>query len=196
MPIVESRALSLSVSSPSSCGKKTLEGFDIPGLVVPIELENGCHEAGIVINSDNVAITNAIRKHFLEHFGHRDLAGLVSDYDPNAIMMQVTATGERTKFHGHEEIRNYFQNVMFQAHPAGASSFQLESIKVEQKHATVVWSAKTPTLVIDQGTDTLVFNAEGKIMKEYFICETHEREDPGTSRVVRKDDKEYEEFFC
>jgi len=198
MPVVQSRALSLSVSSPSNGGKQMLGGIDIPGLVVPIELENGCNEEGVMIESDNVAITNAIRKHFLEHFGHRDLAGIVSDYDPNAILIEVVPDDKnddkRTKCNGHAEIQKYYQDVIFQAHPAGESSFRLETIKVEQKHATVVWSAKTPTRVITQGTDTLVFNTEGKIIKKHFTCQFHEREDPGTSKVLRKE-KEYEEFF-
>lgn len=193
--------LSLAVSSPSK-SRRTIDGQNalMAGLDLPIELENGCSEAGISIDSDDVALTNAIRKHFLEHFGHRDLNGIVSDYAPDAILIQVvnnlTGDGkeERTKYHGHDEIRGYFQKV-FELHPAGECSFQLEHITVEQRHGMVGWSAKTPTVVFTQGSDTLVFNSQGKIVKQFFSCQTHPREDPGTGRFVRRDSNECSEFF-
>ena len=190
MPV---QTLSLSVSSPIQAGKKTI-GIE-SGLVIPIELENNCTEDGITIESDDIGLTNAIRKHFLEHFGHRDLNGIVSGYAEDAILIQVLNGKERTKYHGHDQIRQYFRDVVFQMHPAGDSSFHLEHISVDKKHAMVVWSAKTPGLVVSQGSDTLVFNTDGKIIKQFFSCQSHPRIDPGTSRIVRKDEKEYGEFF-
>lgn len=189
--------LSLSVSSPRSSGRKTTNGMDIPGLVVPIELQNDCSEEGITIQSDDVALTNAVRKHYLEHFGHRDLNGVVLGYSPDAILIvQEDGKEGRTKYHGHDEIRTYYQNVIFRAHPAGDSNFHLEQITVEKKHATAVWQAKTPTMVITEGADTFVFNGNGKIVKQFFTCDAHPREDPGTSRVIRRQgSKECGEFF-
>lgn len=193
MPI---QALSLSVSSPPSAGKKTFrDGFiTIPGLAVPIELENNCSEDGVIIESDNVFLTNAIRRHFLEHFGHRDLKGIVNDYAEDAILMVQDNYGQRVKYHGQREIESYFERA-FEVHPEGESSFQLERIKVENRHAECVWSAKTPSLIMREGKDTFVFNMENKIVKQFFTCDASEREDPGTGRVVRQDSKDYEGFF-
>ena len=195
------QTLSLAVSSPPSAGKKTVglrrdSSISMPGLVLPIELENNCSEEGVVIESDDVILTNAIRKHFLEHFGHRDLNGIVSEYTKDAILIiqEEDAEGSRTKYHGHPEIRAYFEHV-FDMHPVGDSSFQMERITVEQKHGTCVWSAKTPSLVVSEGSDTFVFNAQGKIVKQFFTCQSHPRENPGTSRVLRRDSKECGGFF-
>jgi ketosteroid isomerase-like protein len=184
--------LSLSVSSPTQSGRKTI-GL-IPGLVLPLELVNDCSEEGVTIESDDVLLTNVIRQHFLKHFGHRDLNGIVSDYTPDAILIQVVNGQERTKHHGHAEIRTYFADI-FEAHPVGASSFHLEHVGVDKRHGMAVWKAKTPTLAIEQGSDTLVFNAEGKIVKQFFTCQSHPRVDPGTSRMVRKSSSECGEFF-
>lgn len=206
MPLVHTtQALSLSTSSPTYSGKKTVidnknnhhNNLWLAGLVIPIALENDCSEQGITIDSDDVVLTNFIRKHFLEHFGHRDLAGITSDYAPDAILIQVVNGQERTKYQGRATIGQYFRDVMFALHPVGESSFQLESITVQHKHALVVWSAKTPTCVITQASDTLVFNGQGQIIKQFFTCHTHERENPGTARVVRQDQtNEYDKFFA
>lgn len=218
MPTVQT--LSLSVSSPKSSsgkakvqllggaglGATTLDPLALDLCLVPIELTNNCSEASVTIESDDVRLTNAIRCHFLQHFGHRDLDAIVADYAPDAILIQVVNGGaartgggggavERTKYHGHDEIRQYYADL-FTTHPTGESSFTLEHVTVEQRHGVVVWSAKTPTTVITQGSDTLVFNAAGKIIKQFLTCQTRSRENPGTARVVRKtDDKECGGFF-
>jgi hypothetical protein len=197
MPV---HALSLSVSSPSKekATIKNVEDVLMAGLLAPIELANNCSENGIRIDSDDVFLTNAVRTHYLRHFGHRDMNGILSGYAPEAIVIQVKtgSDGEerRVKHHGHDEISNLFTEI-FGLHATVDSTFLLETIKVEQKHATAVWSAKTPTMVIEEGLDTFVFNADGKIIKHFFTCKSHPREDPGTSRVVRKDGHECEEFF-
>lgn len=200
MPLVHAtpttHALSLSVSSPTSGSKKTVDGRAIPGLVIPIALDNNCTEQGVSIDSDNIGLTNTIRRHFLEHFGHRDVVGITADYAKDAIIIQVVNGEERTKLHGQDEVGRYFRDGIFALHRAGESSFQLKSITVKDRHAVVVWSAKTPSLVISQASDTFVFNSDDKIVKQYFTCQTHEREDPGTSRIVRKDVNAYGEFFA
>jgi ketosteroid isomerase-like protein len=185
--------LSLSVSSPTQSGGRKTIGL-IPGLVLPIELANDCSEEGVTIESDDVLLTNMIRCHFLKHFGHRDLEGIISDYTSDAILIQVVNGQERTKYHGHAEIRSYFADI-FEEHPTGASSFHLEHVGVDKRHGMAVWTAKTPTLTIEQGSDTLVFNTEGKIIKEFFSCQSHPRVDPGTSKMVRKSSSECGEFF-
>jgi len=44
-------------------------------LVMPVELTNGCTESKCTVESDDVQMTNFLRKHYLEHFGHRDING-------------------------------------------------------------------------------------------------------------------------
>jgi len=194
------QTLSLSVSSPPKAAKKVVgtsgDISNIPGLWVPIELANNCSEEGIHIESDDLSLTNAIRRHFLEHFGHRDLKGIVSDYANDAILIVHGQDKDKltTKYHGHDEIQSYFQQV-FDIHPKGESSFLLKQIAIEQKHGTCIWSAKTPSLDVTEATDTFVFDVNGKISKQFFSCESCEREDPGTSRVVRRGSEECAEFF-
>ncbi|KAL3929657.1 MAG: hypothetical protein SGARI_004690, partial [Bacillariaceae sp.] len=169
MPV---QALSLSVSSPSK-ERSTISNVEnvlLQGLLAPIELANNCSETGVKIDSDDILLTNAIRQHYLQHFGHRDMTGIMSLYAPNAIVIQCKMMdGEevRVKHHGHDEISNHFQEI-FDLHAPVDSSFLLETIKIEQKHATAVWSAKTPTLVIEEGLDTFVFNGDGMIIKQFF----------------------------
>ena len=207
MPIVQSRALSISVSSPIQGGKETIDAEvsgDFPALVMPIELKNGCSEEGIDIDSDNILLTNAIRKHYLEHFGHRDLSGIVSDYSRDATIIHQVENNQggeekRCKYHGHEEIRSYYDTLIFPAHPEGDCTFRLERIECSQKHAIVTWSAKTPTLAIDQGTETFVFNSDNKICKKFLSCETHERDNTSQEFIMKKrrssSASEYGEFF-
>ena len=164
--------LSLPTSSPVGSGRKTVSS----SLYFPIELENGCTEEGCTVDSDDPKLTNVIRKHYLEHFGHRDLDGMVSDYSTSAYLVTVI-NGERCKYRGRDEIRKSFVKV-FQQHPTIDSTFHLRQITVEAKHGHVVWQAQTPTTVFPQSTDTFVFDDEGKIIKQYFSCQINQKEVP------------------
>jgi ketosteroid isomerase-like protein len=144
--------------------------------LVPILLENGCSEEGCTIDSDDVFLTNRIRKHYLEHFGRRDLDGMVSDYAPNAFLIQVV-NGKRTKYHGQNEIRKAFEEV-FALHPVTTSTFHLRNIEVDHKHGMVFWSAATQTHTFPMSTDTFVFNSDGKIIKHFFTCQMNELDHP------------------
>ena len=147
-----------------------------PGLMVPIELMNGCTEEGCSIESDDPRLTNAVRRHFLEHFGHRDLDGIVADYTDDAIMVNVV-NGERHSFHGKDEIRTAFQDI-FEQHPTVNSTFQLKHIIIHDKNAMVVWRAKTPKHVYPQSSDTFLFDNNGKISKQFFNCQINDLDTP------------------
>lgn len=151
-------------------GKKVLEG------IVPILLENGCSEDDCTIESDDVHLTNTIRKHYLEHFGHRDLDGMVSGYAPDALMITVV-NGCRKKYHGQSEIRKAFEEI-FELHPTTTSTFHLRNIEVDHKHGMVFWSAKTQTHEFPMSTDTFVFNNDAKIIKQFFTCQMNELDHP------------------
>ena len=172
-----SGALSLPTTSSSPTanhGKKTMLDSS---LFVPIELENGCTEEGCQVDSDDPILTNTIRKHYLEHFGHRDLEAIVSDYAPTAYMVTVV-NGERAKYHGQDEIRSCFERVIFHQHPTTDSTFHLKHITVQAKHAMAVWTAVTPNAVFPQSTDTFVFDSHGKIIKQFFTCQINEKDVP------------------
>ena len=163
----------LSLPSSPTLEKKVI---DIEGVYVPIELANGCSEDGCSVESDDVRLTNVIRKHYLEHFGHRDLEAMVSGYAENAFLIEVV-NGERKKYHGRDEIRAAFRTI-FAQHPTTDSSFQLKHITVEAKHGMAIWTARTPTTDFPQSTDTFVFNDDGKIIKQFFACTVNKLEVP------------------
>ena len=137
--------------------------------LIPIELCNGCSEEGCSIESDDTHLTNAVRRHFLEYFGHRNLEGMVSSYAKDAVLVHVV-NGERKSFHGRDEIRKAFEEI-FKLHPTVNSTFELKHIVIHGRNAMVVWSAATPTHIFPQSSDTLLFDAEGRISKQFFNCQ-------------------------
>jgi ketosteroid isomerase-like protein len=143
---------------------------------MPIELENGCTEKDCSVDSDDPRLTNAVRRHFLEHFGHRDLDGMVSGYAENAIMVNVV-NGERKSYRGHNEIREAFQGI-FKLHPTVNSTFELKHIVVHDKNVMVVWSATTPTHIFLHSSDNFLFDDDGKIVKQFFNCQMNDLETP------------------
>eukprot|EP00980_Cylindrotheca_fusiformis_P021443 scaffold8301_cov184-Cylindrotheca_fusiformis.AAC.11 len=155
------------------------KGHDIDTVHIglqPIELLNGCSEEGCSIESDDPHLTNTVRMHFLQHFGHRDLDGIVSDYDGNAIMVNVM-NGERKSYHGTTEIRKAFKAI-FKSHPAVYSTFHLKHIVVKDRYCMVVWSATTPTKEFPQCNDTILFDTKGKIIKQFFTCQENDLDTP------------------
>jgi ketosteroid isomerase-like protein len=158
-------------------------------LLVPFELKNGCSEEGLHVESDNFALTNTIRKHYLVHFGHRDLEALVQEYHPQAVIVhkhnlvfpaeQQQQQQHRSSFHGHDQIRSAFRDI-FEIHPTVNSTFHLKEIVVTNngRTARVVWSATTPTHKFEGGCDTFQFDAHGKIAKQVVMCELEHLKSP------------------
>ena len=144
--------------------------------LVPIELKNGCSEADCSIESDDPFLTNAVRRHFLEHFGHRDLDAIVKGYCEEAVVISVT-NGVRKTYKGHDQIREHFV-ALFALHPTVDSSFSLRDITIHDKSAMVVWDATTPTRHFPQSCDTLLFHRDGKIIKQFVNCVVSDIEHP------------------
>jgi len=183
MPLVTPNALTIPSSPPTSpsiasAGRKK----GIPdrntssSLMIPIELKNGCSEEGCLIESDDVMITNAVRKHFLLHFGHRDLDAIVSDYADDCVMINVV-NGDRRSYHGLEEIRKAFAEI-FHLHPTVNSTFHLKQIVANRNTATATWTATTPTHIFPESEDKLVYNEHGKICKQFFSCQIQDLDTP------------------
>lgn len=140
---------------------------------MPIQLENGCSEEHCSIDP---VLTNFIRRHYLEHFGHRDLDGMVSDYAEKAVMVNIV-NGERKTHRGKMEIESSFRDI-FKLHPTVNSTFELKHIVIHDRNAMVVWIAKTPTHVFPQSSDHFMFDDSGKISKQFFSCQINELENP------------------
>jgi hypothetical protein len=146
--------------------------------MVPIELKNGCSESDLVIDSDDVTLTNVIRAHYLQHFGHRDLDGIVSQYCTGSpVLVHVVNGLDRKSYHGCEEIRAAFAEI-FKLHPTVNSTFELKQIIVQQREATVTWDAQTPTHIFEDCQDKFVFNQDHKIVKQFFTCHMSDLDTP------------------
>lgn len=143
--------------------------------LVPIELLNGVSEEGCQIDSDDPNLTNVIRRHYLDHFGHRDLEKIVADYADDAVVYKI-ANGNKQRFQGHREIRAAFEGI-FALHPAGSSKFRLKHVVVSNRVGIAVWDAETPTSVFPHSSDTFVFDEGGnKIKTQYLTCSINQLE--------------------
>ncbi|KAG7344621.1 SnoaL-like domain containing protein [Nitzschia inconspicua] len=185
MPVVSHhRALILPLSPPTSpVGRRQGLENDVPSkllfessLMVPYELANGCTEKDCIITSDNAHLTNAIRKHFMLHFGHRDLHALLDEYHPHAVWVHQI-NDVRTSFHGHDPIRTAWQHFL-QQHPTTNSTFELQEIHIFNRTAKVTWSARTPTHTFSANCDVFQFDANGKIAKQVLHCQMERLETP------------------
>jgi hypothetical protein len=144
--------------------------------MIPIELKNGCSETNCEIDSDDITLTNLVRIHYLQHFGHRDLDGICSMYSPASVMINVI-NNERRSYHSPTEIRTAFQEI-FHLHPTVTSTFELKQILIQQKTATIQWEAQTPTHLFTNCQDKFVFSADNKIVKQFFTCTVQDLDTP------------------
>ena len=183
MPAVLDLTIPATPPSPVSRKKAQLvHDANFVGLV-PIELLNGCSEEDCSIESDDTFLTNAVRRHFLQHFGHRDLDGMVNSYAENAVFVQIV-NGERKSYHGRDEIRAAFEEV-FKLHPTVNSTFHLKHIVIHDRDASVVWSGATPTHVFPQSSDSIHFDKQGKIARQFL---NHQMNDLYTDKPWYVDD--------
>ena len=169
--------LSLLVASPPVRTTRFPFAAPVFGLV-PIELVNGCSEEDCSIESDDHILTNVLRRHFLEHFGHRNLDSIVADYAEDAVLVH-SINGERKSYHGHGQIREAFVET-FKQHPTVNSIFRLEEIVIRDRVGMVRWSAKTPKHHYPSmgNNDTFRFDSNGKICKQFFNGNIHQLETP------------------
>ena len=122
------------------------------------------------MDSDDTSLTNVIRKHYLDHFGHRDLDGMVSDYASHNAVLWNIVNGNKQRFEGTVEIRAALEGIFALHPPGGASTFALKHVVVKDRVGMAVWTAKTPTSVFPHSSDTFVFDNDGKIKTQYFAC--------------------------
>ena len=108
-----------------------------------------------------MASTQDVLEHHLASFDAGDLAGILSDYAPDAVLF--TPNGP---LKGPDEIKPLFQAMLDEFGKPGAT-FSMKRQSVEGDFAYIVWSAETADNVYEIATDTFVVQA-GKIIAQSF----------------------------
>lgn len=112
--------------------------------------------------------TKAVIESHLKSFGEGDLAGILADYAPDAVLF--TPSGP---LRGVGEIRTLFEAMVAEFAKPGAT-FALSLLDVAGDHAYIVWEAETADNVYELGTDTFVVK-DGKICAQSFACKVRQK---------------------
>src|SRR5499426_632954 len=105
--------------------------------------------------------TKDVLDHHLKSFSEGDLAGILSDYAPEAVMF--TRDGS---LKGADAMRPLFEALIEEFGKPGAR-FTLERQSIEGDYAYIVWTAETADNVYEVATDTFFVQA-GKIAAQSF----------------------------
>lgn len=108
-----------------------------------------------------MASTTDVLDHHIKCFGEGDLAGILSDYAPEAVLF--TPDGP---LKGVEAIRPFFQAMLAEFGQPG-TTFSMTLRTVVSDYAYVIWTAETADNVYEMATDTLVIR-DGKIAAQSF----------------------------
>ena len=109
----------------------------------------------------SMASTKDVLDHHIKCFGEGDLAGILSDYAPDAILF--TSDGP---LRGADAMSPFFQAMLAEFGKPG-TTFSMMHRSVEGDYAYVLWTAETADNVYELGTDTLVVR-DGKIVAQSF----------------------------
>jgi ketosteroid isomerase-like protein len=107
--------------------------------------------------------TKDVLDHHLQCFDAGDLAGILSDYAPDAVLF--TPNGP---LKGPDAIRSLFQLIFAEFGKPG-TRFSMRQQAVDGEFAYILWTAETADTVYDIGTDTFVVR-NGKIVAQSFAC--------------------------
>ena len=110
-----------------------------------------------------MASTKDVLDHHMHCFDTGDLAGILSDYAPDAVLF--TPNGP---LKGTNAIRPLFQAI-FSEFGKPDTTFSMMQETIEGEFAYIVWTAETADNVYDMGTDTFVVR-NGKIVAQSFAC--------------------------
>ncbi len=109
--------------------------------------------------------THDVIQNHLKCFGEGDLAGILDDYAPQAVLF--TPHGPLRGVH---QIRGLFEAMLAEFGQPG-SVFTLGPCHVHGEHGYIVWSAETPDRRYELGTDTFVVRG-GRIQAQSFAAHT------------------------
>ena len=119
---------------------------------------NNADESKVHTHDD---VAKRIVLHHLSAFQNNDLTALMSDYTAESVFITQDAT-----YTGRLEIEAFLGGLM--AHfPKQLSTINLDKMVVDDHLAYIVWHAKTPSLEVILGSDTLVIRG-GKIHQQTF----------------------------
>ena len=108
-----------------------------------------------------MASTKDVLDNHLKCFSEGDLAGILSDYAPEAVMF--TQDGP---LRGPEAMKPLFQALIAEFAKPGAR-FSLKRQSVDGDYAYILWTAETADNVYEVATDTFVVR-DGKITAQSF----------------------------
>ena len=108
-----------------------------------------------------MASTKDVLDNHLKCFGEGDLAGILSDYAPGAVLF--TSDGP---LRGADAIRPLFEAMIAEFGKPGAA-FRMKQQSVEGGYAYIQWTAETADNVYELGTDTFVVR-DDKIVAQSF----------------------------
>eukprot|EP00656_Telonema_subtile_P019499 TRINITY_DN20735_c0_g1_i1.p1 TRINITY_DN20735_c0_g1~~TRINITY_DN20735_c0_g1_i1.p1 ORF type:complete len:224 (-),score=45.38 TRINITY_DN20735_c0_g1_i1:83-754(-) len=117
------------------------------------------------VEQDSVGLVAVIKHHYLHGFGERNMHALLSNYAKDCVVHQVV-DGDHAVFRGHSELQEKFRKI-FEQHKQGKSKLRITHVTVERGVALCVWRSSHPDLV---GSDTFVFDDDGKIAEQTFTC--------------------------
>jgi ketosteroid isomerase-like protein len=112
------------------------------------------------------ATPQAVLDHHLSAFDSGDLAAILSDYAPDALLLTPDGT-----FRGHAQIRPVLQRLLDDIF-ASCRSFEMLRQIVEGDVAYIVWSAQSARYQVPLATDTYLIQS-GKIQIQTFTARLH-----------------------
>lgn len=109
--------------------------------------------------------TQDVLDNHLKCFSEGNLAALLADYAPDAIMF--TSTGP---FRGVDAIKPMFQALFAEFSKPGVS-VNMQRLSIEGDYAYLLWSAETADNTYEMATDTFVVR-DGKIVAQSFTAKS------------------------
>ena len=110
-----------------------------------------------------MSLTKNVVDHHIKAFGEGDLNGILSDYDPMAILFTPNGPLE-----GVDAIGQLFKGLLEEfAKPVSSFKLTLQSIKGD--YGYILWTAETADNIYDLVTDTF-FVQDGKIIAQSFAA--------------------------
>ena len=108
-----------------------------------------------------MTVTNDVLDRHMATFGQQDLAGVMADYAPDAVMF--TPNGP---VRGTEALRKVFEQLFEEWSKPGVT-FTLKQRTVDGPNACIFWDAETADNRYEGAIDALVV-ANGKIIAHFF----------------------------
>jgi ketosteroid isomerase-like protein len=112
--------------------------------------------------------TNDVLDRHMATFGKQDMAGVLADYAPDAVMF--TPNGA---VRGHDALRKAFEQFFAEWGKPGVT-FTLKQRIVDGKNACIFWDAQTADNVYEGAMDAFVVE-NGKITAHFFAGKVSRR---------------------